>query len=51
MADTAAPTGIDTGKFSVQSDHVLKEGTDEYERGQRLRSRVISAPVGDAVLP
>lgn len=43
MADTTAPVGIDAGRFSVQSDHVLKEGTAEYERGQRLRSRVISA--------
>lgn len=43
MADTTASVGIDAGRFSVQSDHVLKEGTAEYERGQRLRSRVISA--------
>ena len=43
MADTAAPAHFDTGKFSVQSDHVLKEGTAEYERGQQLRTRVISA--------
>jgi pyruvate formate-lyase/glycerol dehydratase family glycyl radical enzyme len=43
MADTAAPAHFDTGKFIVQSDHVLKEGTAEYERGQQLRTRVISA--------
>ena len=42
MADTAIPTGNETAKLSVRPDHILKEGTPEYERGQRLRSRVVS---------
>jgi formate C-acetyltransferase len=43
MADTAASNNVDAGGFSLEPGHVLKEGTTAYERGQRLRSRVISA--------
>jgi pyruvate formate-lyase/glycerol dehydratase family glycyl radical enzyme len=43
VADTAAPVRFDAGKSGVHPDHVLKEGTAGYERGQRLRRRVISA--------
>jgi pyruvate formate-lyase/glycerol dehydratase family glycyl radical enzyme len=42
MADTAVPVRIDTAKLSLHPEHVLKEGSAAFERGQRLRKRVIS---------
>lgn len=32
----------DTGSVAVEPDHVIRPGMKEYERGQRLRERVIS---------
>ena len=42
MASVLTDYKRDAGKVSLDIDHVLRPGMDTYERGQRLRKRVIS---------
>jgi len=42
MASVLTDHKRDAGKVSLDIDHVLRPGMDTYERGQRLRKRVIS---------
>jgi formate C-acetyltransferase len=41
--DIATAEEIKTREIPIESDHLLKAGMEEYERGQRLRQRVITA--------